>query len=47
MGRFTLYSQVSAEERFGQVDVFDLDLHVVDLAIGLLSPVELAAWVEE
>lgn len=39
----TLYAQVSAKEGLGHVDVFDLDLDVVDLAVGLLGAFELAA----
>jgi hypothetical protein len=33
----TLYAQISAEERFSHINVLDLDLHVVDLALGLLG----------
>ena len=43
----TLYAEVAAQEGFGEVDVFDLDLDFVDLAVGLLGSAELAAGVEE
>ena len=42
----TLYPQVPAQETRAHVYVFDLDLHVVDLSIGLLRPAELAAMAQ-
>lgn len=39
----TLDTEVAAEERFPQVNVFDLDLDLVDLPLGLLRPREAAA----
>ena len=43
----TFDSQVSAKERLGHVDVFDLDLDIVILAVRLLSAFEFAAGSEE
>lgn len=39
----TLDTEVTAEERFPQINVFDLNLNLVDLPLGLLCPLEAAA----
>jgi hypothetical protein len=39
----TLDAEVAAEERFSQVNIFDLNLDLVDLPLGLLGPREAAA----
>ena len=43
----TFDSQISAKKRLGHVDVFDLDLDIVILAVRLLSAFEFAAWSKE
>lgn len=43
----TFDSQVSAKKRLGHVDIFDLDLDIVILAVRLLSAFEFAAGSEE
>lgn len=42
----TLDAEVAAEERFPQVNVFDLNLDLVDLPLGLLRPRKAAAGSE-
>ncbi len=42
-----LDAEVAREGGGGHVDVFDFDLDVVDLAVGLLGSAEFAAWLEE
>lgn len=43
----TLDTQVAAEKRFTQVNMFDLDLDLVDLSFGLLRAAKLASGSEE
>ena len=43
----TLDAEVAAEIRCGEVDVFDLHLHVVDLPVRLLRPFEFAPGAQE
>lgn len=47
LGEHTLYSQITAQEAFSHVYIFDLDLYVVDLAIRLLGAFEFAARPKE
>lgn len=42
----TLNPEIAAKERLSHVDMFDFNLHVVDLAFRLLCTVELATWTE-
>lgn len=43
----SLNTQVAAEERFAQVNMFDLNLDLVDLSFGLLRAAKLASGSEE
>ena len=43
----TLNTEVAAQIRLREVDVFDLDLDVVDLSVRLLRPFEFAAGAQE
>lgn len=43
----TLDTQVATEKRFAQVNMFDLDLDLVDLSLGLLCAAESASGSEE
>ena len=45
--RQTLNTQVAAEERLSHVDVLQLHLNIVHLAVGLLRAAKLAAGAEE
>lgn len=47
IARLTLYTQVTAEEGFGHIHVFDFHLDIVDLPIGLLCSSEFAPRAEE
>ena len=39
--------QIPAEKRLAEIDVFDLNLDIVHLTLGLLGPVEPAARAQE
>ena len=43
----TLNTEVTAEIRLSEVDIFDLDLHVVDLSVRLLCSFEFAPGAQE
>lgn len=43
----TLDTEVATQVRSSEIDVFDLDLHVVDLPVRLLRPFEFGAGAEE
>lgn len=46
-GLRTLDGQISADKALGHVDLLDLDLDIVDLAIGLLGAFKDAATAQE
>ncbi len=39
--------QEAAQARFGHIDVFELDLDLIHLLVGLLLAAELAEWAKE
>lgn len=43
----TLDSKVATEIRLGHINMFNLDIDIVDLTVWLLSSSELAAWTEK
>lgn len=43
----TLNAKVATKIRLGHIDMFNLDIHIISLPVGLLSPDEFAARMQK
>ncbi len=43
----TLDAQIATQKRLAHIHMLDVDLHIIHLTIGLLSPAKLATGAEE